>query len=51
MVSGEWDVLLLCQNLLVGSLYEVCFKRDWHFDVDVGVDFGLRDEFDLCMVL
>ena len=43
--------MLLSQDLLVGSLHEVCFERDRHLDVDVCVDDVLRNELDLSVVL
>ena len=43
--------MLLSQDLLVGSLHEVCFERDRHLDVDVCVDDVLRDELNLSVIL
>jgi hypothetical protein len=51
VISDHRDVLLLSQDLLVGPLHKVGFKRDWHFDVDVVLDIIKGKQLNFCVVL
>lgn len=44
-------ILLLLEDFLIATLYEVGFQRHGHFNVDICLDILLRNQLNLSVVL
>ena len=51
VVGDLGDVLLLLEDFLIATLYEVGFQRDWHLNVDICLDIFLWNQLNLSVIL
>ena len=51
VVGDLWNILLLLEDFLIATLYEVGFQRHGYFNVDICLDILLWNQLNLSVVL